>query len=62
MQCIDQNDKRQKHTKIAQMGHIYTAAQITIFAAAGFDPEYGLPGIAPGSRQPLLQARFGRIS
>ena len=62
MQCIDQNDNGQKHTQIAQMSHIYAAAQVTIVAAAGTDPEYGLPGIAPGSRQPLLQARFGRIS
>jgi hypothetical protein len=62
MQCIDQNDNRQKHTQIAQMGHIYAAAQVTIVAAAGSDPEYGLPGVAPGSRQPLLRARFGRIS
>ena len=62
MQCIDQNDNRQKHTQIAQMGHIYAAAQLTIVAAAGSDPEYGLPGVASGSRQPLLRARFGRMS
>jgi hypothetical protein len=62
MQCIDQNDDRQKHTQIAQMGHIYAAAQVTIVAAAGSDSEYGLPGAVPGSRQPLLQARFGSIS
>jgi hypothetical protein len=34
-----------------QMGDIYAAAQITLVAAAGSDPTYGLPGVLPRSRR-----------
>ena len=34
-----------KHTQVRQMGEIYSAAQITLVAAAGSDPSYGLPGV-----------------
>jgi hypothetical protein len=32
------------------MGEIYSAAQITIVAAAGKDSNHGLPGVRPASR------------
>jgi hypothetical protein len=41
------------------MSQIYAAAQLTIIAAAGDDPSYGLPGVRPGSRQ--CTARFEAI-
>lgn len=33
-----------------QTGYIYAAAQLTIIAAAGDDPTYGLPGVGSHSR------------
>lgn len=50
MQCIDQADKEDKHTQVYQMGAIYSAAQLTIVACAGHDPNYGLPGLDRGTR------------
>lgn len=52
MQCIDDNDKSEKHSQIQQMGDIYTSAQLTIIAAAGTDPSHGLPGVTE-ARMPM---------
>jgi Heterokaryon incompatibility protein (HET) len=43
--CIDQSNKQNKHRQIQQMDLIYSAAQLTIIAAAGEDLNLGLPGI-----------------
>ena len=45
-QCINQQDQQHKDDQINQMSIIYSAAQLTIVAAAGHDPTRGLPGIA----------------
>lgn len=50
LQCINQNDEREKKEQIAQMADIYAAAAITIIAVAGEDPSHGLPGVRNGSR------------
>lgn len=42
--CIPQ-DGKEKHHQISNMHHIYQNAKITIIAAAGDNPDYGLPGI-----------------
>lgn len=34
-----------------QMGDIYSAAHLTVVAAAGSNPAYGLPGVLPNSRK-----------
>ncbi|KAF2825083.1 HET-domain-containing protein [Ophiobolus disseminans] len=47
--CIDQADHCAKHQQVAQMANIYSAAQLTIIAAAGDNPDHGLPGVR---RQP----------
>ncbi|KAK8097529.1 heterokaryon incompatibility protein-domain-containing protein [Apiospora sp. TS-2023a] len=44
--CIDQTDEAHKTSQIQQMGHIYNQAALTIIAAAGADPTYGLPGVS----------------
>ncbi|KAI1087865.1 HET-domain-containing protein [Rostrohypoxylon terebratum] len=44
--CIDQNDLNEKHRQIHDMGSIYYNASLTIIAAAGDDPRYGLPGVS----------------
>jgi hypothetical protein len=51
--CLDQENKVEKHEFIQNMDQIYTNAQLTIIAAAGHDPTYGLPGV--GSRPRSLQ-------
>ncbi|KAJ8107554.1 hypothetical protein OPT61_g8785 [Boeremia exigua] len=45
--CIDQESTEDKHIQIAQMGDIYATAELTIIAAIGSDPTYGLPGVSP---------------
>jgi hypothetical protein len=44
--CIDQNNQTEKHTMISNMDKIYSGAEVTIIAAAGSDPQYGLPGVS----------------
>ncbi|KAI1447075.1 HET-domain-containing protein [Annulohypoxylon stygium] len=44
--CIDQDDWNEKHRQIHDMGSIYNNASLTIIAAAGADPSYGLPGVS----------------
>lgn len=41
------------------MADIYTAAQMTIVAAAGNNPSYGLPGVFPTLRKPLRHETVG---
>jgi hypothetical protein len=43
--CISQ-DKSEKHAQIQQMDLIYSGAELTIIAAVGSDPSYGLPGVS----------------
>ncbi|EGZ67807.1 HET-domain-containing protein [Neurospora tetrasperma FGSC 2509] len=51
--CIPQEDAAVKHTQILNMGRIYSNLTLTIIAAAGDGPEYGLPGVS--SRPRLAQ-------
>jgi hypothetical protein len=48
--CINQNDPEDKMRQILQMGAIYSSAQLTIVAAAGSGPQYGLPGVSDTRR------------
>lgn len=50
--CIDQESEKEKDDQISQMDSIYRNAELTIIAAAGSDPTYGLPGIGNRHRQP----------
>lgn len=43
--CIDQGNPEEKHTLISQMDKIYRGAELTIIAAAGENPNHGLPGV-----------------
>jgi hypothetical protein len=62
--CINQNDAKEKHDQIRHIDLIYANAQVTIIAAAGADPLYGLPGVAGTLRkkQPKLAVSDGIIS
>ncbi|KAH7071908.1 heterokaryon incompatibility protein-domain-containing protein, partial [Paraphoma chrysanthemicola] len=51
--CISQVDERERHHQITNMDSIYAAADLTIVAAAGETPNYGLPGV--GGRRRLQQ-------
>ena len=55
--CIDQSNKDEKHNTIRVMDLIYSNARLTIIAAAGDNPEYGLPGVNGTIRrvQPCLE-------
>jgi heterokaryon incompatibility protein (HET) len=58
--CIDQKDAEEKHHQIANMHQIYRSARLTIIAAAGKDPNHGLPGIGKTERtQQRLTAKVG---
>lgn len=44
--CIPQDNHEAKASQIRLMGKIYSSSVLTIIAAAGDGPEYGLPGIS----------------
>jgi len=48
--CINQNSESEQHGQIARMDEIYAGAEVTIVAAAGDGPEYGLPGVSKAHR------------
>lgn len=48
--CIDQENDVEKQIQIQQMDLIYQKAFVTIIAAAGTDPYFGLPGVSTTSR------------
>lgn len=56
--CIDQNSEEKDH-QIRNMDLIYRGAKLTIIAAAGEDPSFGLPGVSSTNRtpQPMLQVK-----
>jgi hypothetical protein len=50
--CINQTSDEIKHRQIENMQKIYAGSQITLIAAAGYDPNYGLAGVSK-TRQEL---------
>lgn len=56
--CIDQSSST-KLDQISQMDAIYRNAEVTIVAAAGDGPDYGLPGVSSRQKvdQPLLSLK-----
>ncbi|UKZ64001.1 uncharacterized protein TrAtP1_005223 [Trichoderma atroviride] len=58
--CINQVDAKEKHTQVRQMDKVYQGAYITIIAAAGSDPTYGLPGVGRTPRVAQPRARVGK--
>jgi hypothetical protein len=49
--CIPQDDEHRKRALINKMGLIYSCATLTVIAAAGENPEYGLPGVGTTKRK-----------
>ena len=58
--CIDQKDTEEVHDQIRQMDKIYAGARVTIVAAAGVDPSYGLPGVSKTPRKVRHSASLGK--
>ena len=50
--CIDQKDKEGTADQVGRMDLIYQNAELTIIAAIGEDPSYGLPGVGQRKREP----------
>ncbi|KAG4436492.1 hypothetical protein IFR05_008033 [Cadophora sp. M221] len=48
--CINQQNKSETSAQVQAMASIYRNSQLTIIAAAGNDPSYGLPGVGKQHR------------
>lgn len=58
--CIRQDDdSAAKHAQIQNMNLVYGSSALTIIAAAGLDPSYGLPGIGSTARDEQQSVRIG---
>ncbi|RSL50182.1 hypothetical protein CEP54_012036 [Fusarium duplospermum] len=60
--CIRQDDEGDKLRQVPLMAEIYGLAQITIIAAAGSNPSYGLPGVSRPRKVHQPQARVGKYT
>ncbi|KAK3938625.1 heterokaryon incompatibility protein-domain-containing protein, partial [Diplogelasinospora grovesii] len=57
--CIPQEDDKEKHSQLRNMGTIYSNSVLTIIAAAGEGPDHGLPGVSSTLRLPQPSIRWG---
>ena len=57
--CIDQDNDLEKQVQTQQMDVIYQNAYVTIVAATGTDPHFGLPGVNATPRTPQPSAWIG---
>ena len=56
--CIDQTNPQAKHQQIRHMDFIYQNAYLTIVAAAGYNADFGIPGITSWLRPPSVVAKI----
>ena len=59
--CINQQQEKEKAHQIGKMDEIYMNAELTIIAAAGSDPNYGLPGVGHQRRKSQYLTTCARI-
>jgi Heterokaryon incompatibility protein (HET) len=57
--CINQQNEKEASAQIRQMDLVYKNAEVTIIAAAGKDPQYGLPGVGRRHRASQPCAKIG---
>jgi hypothetical protein len=57
--CINQQCEEEKSTQLQAMDLIYKNSEVTIIAAAGQDPSYGLPGVGRQHRSGPVYPRIG---
>ncbi|KAF5654010.1 hypothetical protein F25303_1872 [Fusarium sp. NRRL 25303] len=62
--CVPQgeSDSGDRDEQIRQMDKVYRNAEVTIIAAAGEEPEHGLPGVGSTARVPRAHARIGNYT
>jgi hypothetical protein len=58
--CISQNNFSEKHLQIQSMASVYGTSEVTIIAAAGSGPDYGLPGRGKQHRRPQPKLQLGK--
>jgi hypothetical protein len=56
--CIPQDPNVARH-QVANMDSVYAGSALTIIAAAGDDPHYGLPGVREKLRPPQPHVKVG---
>ena len=59
--CIDQRNESGVARQVSMMDQIYESAELTIIAAAGADPFYGLPGVGSRRRRANTSATIWNI-
>ena len=59
--CINLNDHVEKQIQIQNMDLIYQRAALTLIAAAGNGPDYGLPGVGKRLREPPVSVQIGEF-
>jgi heterokaryon incompatibility protein (HET) len=59
--CIKQEDKTEVLQQISVMDTIYRNSALTIIAACGKDPQYGLPGVGSRLRHPYHKSQSSRL-
>ena len=61
--CINQGNEEEMVQQCSRMDVIYSGAEITIIAAAGQDPSFGLPGVSRRPRKfQQIRGRVGRYT
>jgi hypothetical protein len=55
--CNAQSDPSILSTQVQNMGKIYASAYVTIIAAAGVNPDFGLPGVSSRCRKPQVSVK-----
>jgi hypothetical protein len=58
--CINQSSKKEVKEHVASMDLIYSQSCLTIVAAAGRNPKFGLPGVGERTRVSQPHARIGK--
>lgn len=58
---IDQNNKNDVAEQVGKMDLIYQNSELTLVAAAGKDPSYGLPGVSSRARSLQASGAFGGL-
>jgi hypothetical protein len=59
--CIDQQSKEEENAQFSVMDIIYQNAEVTIIAAAGSDPSYGLPGVGNRKREEYARTMCSKV-
>ena len=59
--CINQQSEEERDAQFQAMDIIYQNAELTIIAAAGTDPSYGLPGVGNRKREEYARTMCSKV-